>query len=152
MRWVPPEVRLDDDGRQVLAPGFNRYEPCAGGCGYLIGCGDAIDTICHESCEEREKAQQRAAVDLTAADLGRKISLVHEGVMVTGTLRHVDLKLSYDEQKIDVALGLKSNGWTWYKFVENDTPVTFHGGPKSQLKHGPSGLCPDTLSTDSVTP
>lgn len=49
---VPPEVTLDHHGRQVLAPGFRRYEPCAKGCGYLIGCGDAIDEIWHESCEE----------------------------------------------------------------------------------------------------
>lgn len=53
---TPREVVLDADGMQVLAPGFQRYELCAKGCGYRIGCGDAWDTVWHESCEEREQA------------------------------------------------------------------------------------------------
>jgi hypothetical protein len=48
---APPEVHLDLCGRQILAPGFPRYLPCAKECGYLIGCGDAVDTVWHESCE-----------------------------------------------------------------------------------------------------
>ena len=47
---IPPEVVTDHHGRQLLSPGFQRYEPCAGGCGFLIGCGDAVDTVIHESC------------------------------------------------------------------------------------------------------
>lgn len=54
-RPVPPEVVLDYHSRQVLARDeqgnpFQQYAFCAGGCGYLIGCGDAIDLIWHESC------------------------------------------------------------------------------------------------------
>ena len=59
--YVPPEVTLGSDGRQVLGvidsedreragQPFERYVECESGCGYLIGCGQAIDTISHLSC------------------------------------------------------------------------------------------------------
>lgn len=50
----PPEVTFDYHWDQVLArrddgSRFPRYVECEG-CGWLIGCGDAIDTIWHNSC------------------------------------------------------------------------------------------------------
>jgi len=54
-RTRPPEVTLDVHGRQELASGFARYEYCSGRCGWLIGCGDAIDTIWHQSCWDAAK-------------------------------------------------------------------------------------------------
>jgi hypothetical protein len=57
-RTRPPEVVLDVHGRQDLAPGFRRYEYCAGHCGWLIGCGDAIDTIWHQSCWDKAHPEQ----------------------------------------------------------------------------------------------
>lgn len=60
-RRVPPEVVVDSHGRQVLATfindePFRQYLPCAGGCGYLIGCGDAIGEITHYSCLAAKEA------------------------------------------------------------------------------------------------
>lgn len=54
---VPPEVVLDEAGVQVLAfdedgKPFPRYLPCSEGCGYYIGCGDAVDSISHHSCRQ----------------------------------------------------------------------------------------------------
>lgn len=56
MTRIPPEVGLDPCGRQVLAVmsdgrNFRHYVPCAKGCGFLIGLGDAFDEAWHESCE-----------------------------------------------------------------------------------------------------
>lgn len=61
----PPEVVLDYHRVQVLArtdagEPFAQYALCDGGCGWLIGCGDAIDTISHESCVA-ESVSSRAA-------------------------------------------------------------------------------------------
>ncbi len=57
---VPPEVVVDEHGRQVLAltddgDHYSRYIPCAAGCGWYIGVGDAIDTASHESCDARRR-------------------------------------------------------------------------------------------------
>ena len=52
-RRIPPEVQLDLCGRQVCAPGFTRYIECDEGCGFLIGVGDAIDSVSHNSCLAR---------------------------------------------------------------------------------------------------
>jgi hypothetical protein len=54
----PPEVTFDYHWNQVVARRddgsyFPQYVEC-GGCGWLIGCGDAIDSIWHNSCHERE--------------------------------------------------------------------------------------------------
>lgn len=51
---APPEIVLDHHFHQVLAlqddgEPFMQYVPCSV-CGWLIGCGDAIDTITHNSC------------------------------------------------------------------------------------------------------
>lgn len=59
-RDVPPEVVVDEHGRQVLALTddglrYSRYVECSAGCGWLIGCGDAIDQVSHESCAERRR-------------------------------------------------------------------------------------------------
>lgn len=53
----PPEVEVDPIGNQLHARDprtgeyFPRYLECAAGCGWLIGCGDAVDTVTHLSCE-----------------------------------------------------------------------------------------------------
>jgi hypothetical protein len=61
MENVPPEVVLDYHLNQVRATTedgkpFPRYVECSAGCGWLIGCGDAIDTISHESCDAKLRA------------------------------------------------------------------------------------------------
>lgn len=67
-KWVPDEVVLDHHGRQVLAviddevpemagKPFRRYIPCSEGCGYLIGCGDAIESVAHLSCARRGRVE-----------------------------------------------------------------------------------------------
>lgn len=65
---APPEVALDYHHNQILAlqengERFPRYIDCSV-CGWLIGCGDAIDAITHESCaalpsEETPNAPER---------------------------------------------------------------------------------------------
>lgn len=55
---APPEVELDYRGIQVLAKQpsgqpFRQYLLCSGGCGYVIGCGDAIEEVYHNSCAPR---------------------------------------------------------------------------------------------------
>jgi hypothetical protein len=59
---VPPEVVVDVHGRQVLAAGYNRYVPCEGGCGYVIGVGDGVGTAWHLSCRESPAHVNRARV------------------------------------------------------------------------------------------
>ena len=68
-RFTPPEVEFHatpcahksqklavrDDGQP-----FRQYLLCAGGCGYVIGCGDAIEEVWHNSCLER--AGSRAGI------------------------------------------------------------------------------------------
>lgn len=59
MRRIPFEVELDRDGKQILSlidegpsegQRYARYVDCAGGCGFLIGCGDAVESASHLSC------------------------------------------------------------------------------------------------------
>lgn len=67
--WVPPEVVLGHHGNQVLARRANgepyrQYVECSEGCGFLIGCGDAVESIAHDSCLARSKhSDERTGAD-----------------------------------------------------------------------------------------
>lgn len=65
----PPEVETDNNGAQLFrmmqdGKHFPRYVECAGGCGWWIGVGDAVDTATHDSCAEREAFNEALGVDL----------------------------------------------------------------------------------------
>lgn len=73
-RWVPPEVVLNHHGNQVLArrangEHFRQYLECSEGCGFLIGCGDAAESIAHDSCLARSTRQSARA----QADADRRL-------------------------------------------------------------------------------
>lgn len=57
--WPPPPEVIVDYHRQQRASmrddgqPFDQYLECSEGCGYLIGCGDAVGEIAHVSCVER---------------------------------------------------------------------------------------------------
>jgi hypothetical protein len=54
----PPEVELDERGRQVLTPpgrepSHPQFRLCAGGCGYMAGADASDEEAWHPSCRER---------------------------------------------------------------------------------------------------
>lgn len=62
----PPEVVTDYHRHQVLAltdsgEPFTQYVECSDGCGYVIGCGDAVESASHMSCAERTAHKAEAA-------------------------------------------------------------------------------------------
>lgn len=76
---APVEVELDANGRQLLAHteeglSFAQYLPCSGGCGYLIGCGDAVEEAGHLSClstaHPRESASANPLTETLESDIG----------------------------------------------------------------------------------
>jgi hypothetical protein len=62
------------------------------------------------------------AGELTAAHLGRTVSLVHEGVLVIGQLAKVSHEMGY-ENKLRVYLAVVSKAWRWGHFVDSDAEI-----------------------------
>ena len=66
--FIPPEVELEGlvgSRRQKLAvrdngEPFRQYLLCMYGCGFLIGCGDAVQEVGHLSCAARAGRDVRA--------------------------------------------------------------------------------------------
>lgn len=89
---VPPEVVLDYHRRQVLARDeegrpFAQYVECSVGCGYLIGCGDAVDSVAHASCVAR--AAEEAATTPDASLLTLQVTVCSLCVGGSGGECHV---------------------------------------------------------------
>lgn len=66
------------------------------------------------------------AIWLSGDDLGRKVSLVHSGVLVIGTLRGIDQTLGYKDRPRVMLTVQSDEGWRWIKSVDPECLLTFH--------------------------
>lgn len=105
-RRIPPEVSVDYQGNQILAlnergESFARYLPCAGGCGYLVGVGDAIDQAWHESCAAPPVTPQGDAWYDVLRDRG--VSVMAELEAAEMALFHVRTAIALLREGLDAA-------------------------------------------------
>lgn len=110
---VPPEVVLDAHGRQVLAlteqgARFSRYIECEGGCGWLIGVGDAVDTVSHESCAVVRPPTERQCGERHLAHRQDVDVLLGEIVRLGGVEARLRARIEKYERGLDEILAATS--------------------------------------------